>query len=235
MSDKLIALIPCAGSGSRFGGEVAKQYTALGEKTVLDYTLQAFLAVPDISHIVLVAEANDKYINRYLALSPQVTCLKVGGVTRAESVVNGLVEMQAILKVQPQDWILVHDAVRCCISPMLILKLINQLKYSDVGGILASKATDTVKQVSGKFVTRTLKREQIYLAQTPQMFRYALLKEALQTADLGQITDEASAVETSGHKVQIVESNSSNLKITYKEDLFVAECLLNLKNNSKND
>lgn len=233
MPDKLIALIPCAGNGSRFGGELAKQYTALGGKTILDYTLQAFLAVPDISHIVLVAGAGDTHINHYLALSPQITCLKVGGVTRAESVVNGLVAMQGMLKVQPQDWVLVHDAVRCCISPMLILKLINQLKSSDVGGILALPATDTVKQVSGKFITRTLKREQIYLAQTPQMFRYTLLKEALQNGDLSQITDEASAVEGAGHKVQIIESDPSNFKITYKEDSYVAECLLNL--NSKND
>lgn len=221
---KFIALLPCAGSGSRFSSILAKQYHSLCNKTVLDWTLSSFESVLEISQVLLVANPNDDLIDDYANKYSKVKIAKVGGATRAESVSNGL----GVLKLMPDDWVLVHDAARCCIHPDDIRKLINQLKFDTNGGILASKAVDTIKQAdAAKQVLTTLDRQYIYMAQTPQMFRYQELNYALSQANLAQVTDEASAVELAGGVVKIIESSAPNLKVTFPFDLQVAELIIN--------
>ena len=228
---KYFVVIPCAGTGSRFLSNLPKQYHNLAGKSVLEWTLQAFLSIAEISKIVLVANPNDSYIDKYAQLSSKVILHKVGGITRAESVINGI----NCLSYAKNDWILVHDAARCCIRPEDITNLIQQLKTSQSGGILAQKTVDTVKQANNELeVANTLDRNYIYLAQTPQMFRAGILWQALQKADPQLITDEASAVEQLGEKVQLVECGKHNFKITYPEDALLAELILKLENEVKN-
>lgn len=227
MTEKFIVLIPCAGIGARFGSEMPKQYRKISGQTILAHTLKPFLSNTLIEQVLLVANPHDRYIDEYTKLSEKIIVRKVGGSSRAISVLNGLGELSCC----DEGWVLVHDAVRCCLTPTLLNKLLNQIKNSQVGGILAVAASDTIKEIAVnaeqvKIVRKTLVREQIYLAQTPQMFRYGILKKALMNVDLADITDEASAIEKLGLNVEIVESNKSNIKITYPEDIYLAEFLL---------
>lgn len=222
MSPNYIVLIPCAGGGSRFGSDVPKQYTEIGNKTVLEYTINAFLAVPKIEQIIIVASKADRYIDFYTKLSPKIYIQKVGGETRAESVLNGL----QMIECQANDWILVHDAARCCITVDLIENMIAQLANEPVGGILAIPATDTLKLGNNGIISKTLDRSVIYLAQTPQMFRYEALLKSLTIADLAKVTDEASAVEQLGLDVHLVEGSASNIKLTYSSDVYLAKMFL---------
>ena len=215
-------LIPCAGNGSRFGADVPKQYMEISpNKCVLDYTLQSFLAVEEISEILIITSSNDILIDSIVALYNDVRLFvhKVGGDTRAKTVANGLRAMSLAVV---DDWILVHDAARCLIKPNLIKHLINELRDDAVGGILALPVNDTVKNVVGGVIQTTLDRQQIYLAQTPQMFRYSVLYNALTNCDLDSITDEASAVESLGFIVRVVCGDPTNIKITHPHDLPLA-------------
>ncbi len=218
-------LIPCAGTGSRFGADVPKQYLEISpNKCILDYTLQSFLAVEEISEIAIITSQNDVLIDSVIARYNDVrlSVHKVGGDTRAKTVVNGLRAMSLAVA---DDWILVHDAARCLIKPDLINRLINELRDDAVGGILALPVNDTVKKVVGGVIQATLDRKQIYLAQTPQMFRYSILHSALMECDLDAVTDEASAVESGGFVVRVVCGDSTNIKITHPHDLLLARFL----------
>lgn len=225
MADKFILLIPCAGSSVRFGGNIPKQYVTIAGKTILEHTLNVFIPLEQIHSILLVSTINDPYINSYKNLSDKISIKKVGGKTRAETVLNGLNSLNC----SDDDWILVHDAARCCIKSEIIKKMIDELMFDEVGGILAVGATDTIKKVDNGIITGTLKRGNIYLAQTPQMFRYGILKKSLNNKGLTEFTDEASAVEKLGYLVKIVQSNTANIKVTYPIDLLFAEVLLSNK------
>ncbi len=223
-------LIPCAGSGSRFGSNVPKQYHVLAGKTVLDWTLNAFIDVVNLQSINVIYAPQDPYIMDYVDKFPQVNFMPVGGNSRAESVLNGLHELQMLHAAN--DWVLVHDAARCCLDFTDLTNLIEQITTRDniAGGILATVATDTIKlssTVGQNVINKTLDRRQIYLAQTPQMFRLAELIEALTTADLSLVTDEASAIELLGKNVYLIEAQQPNFKITYPHELKLAEFLLN--------
>lgn len=222
LMDKTIVLISCAGNGSRFGSDIPKQYVKIGAKTILLHTLEVFIGMPEITQIIIVANPNDQYINGYADVSSKITIAKVGGTRRVDSVVNGLKQ----LKCGGDDWVLVHDAVRCCITPLLVRKLINQLINDPVGGILAVPATDTVKLVSDGRITNTIERNQVYLAQTPQMFRYGVLLAALTNPRLGTVTDDASCVEQLGKVVKLVAGSYQNIKITYPHDIKLAKLFL---------
>lgn len=222
MSNRYIALIPCAGSGSRFGGSIPKQYTLLGNKSVLEHTVQAFLNVPLIERVVIVANPFDDYIDRYSKISSKIVVHKVGGSTRAESVQNGLKQLEC----DATDWVLVHDAARCCITPELITRMIQQLKADEVGGILAIPATDTIKTGQNGIIGETLDRNKIFLAQTPQMFRYGVLSHALNTAIADSVTDEASSVEQLGLAVRLISGDATNIKLTYASDMRIAKMFL---------
>ena len=157
-----------------------------------------------------------------VASHPKIrTC--AGGATRADSVLSGLASIAGVAA--PNDWVLVHDAARPGIDNTLINRLIDQLRDSDVGGLLALPARDTLKHAEGKNVVKTVDRTDQWCAQTPQMFRYALLKEALEKSR-GVVTDESQAVEQLGHRPLLIKGALQNLKITHPEDFSLMEKLL---------
>ncbi|MEN9945687.1 MAG: hypothetical protein RLZZ293_73 [Pseudomonadota bacterium] len=216
-------LIPCAGNGSRFATTLAKQYHSLAGKTVLDWTLQAFETSSRIKQIVVIVQADDPQIERYRTNYAKLAIAKVGGATRAQSVLNGLRN----LALTNNDWVLVHDAARCCITPQMINYLIEQVELNNIGGLLTTRVVDTVKQINAQQqVVQTLNREELRLAQTPQMFRYDELVNALLTLEAEKATDEASAIEACGGKVLAIENSPTNLKLTYPSDLYLAEIIL---------
>jgi 2-C-methyl-D-erythritol 4-phosphate cytidylyltransferase len=233
MSQKMWALIPCGGSGTRAGGGIPKQYRVLVGKPMVMHTLAAFVAIDRIAG-VLVATASDDAMLLDLFNDPFFMTAQAGG-TRAETVfsgLNGLIEHGA----DPLDWVLVHDAVRCLITPEQINTLIDACQNDDVGGLLALPMPDTLKRELSGRVADTLDREDKWLAQTPQMFRIGALLNALDVAgDLSHtlITDESSAMEHVGHAPKLVRGSAQNFKVTYPEDFALAEAVLRNRQNSR--
>ena len=218
-------LIPCAGTGSRFGRDIPKQYTKIGNKTVIEHTLNAFLQLPEITEIVVVVSTDDTEIDKYTLISPKIRVARVGSDTRAKTVFNGL----NLLQCEANDWVLVHDAARCCISIQSIRYMLLQLSEDKVGGILAIPVNDTLKQIDNGLINKTVDRNNLYHAQTPQMFRYNVLHKALSSCDLESITDDASAVEALGLPVRLVLGELSNMKLTNQSDIKLAEFYLGAK------
>jgi 2-C-methyl-D-erythritol 4-phosphate cytidylyltransferase len=218
---RFFALIPCAGNGSRAGTSGPKQYEPIAGKPMVMHTLAAFAAVKRIAKTLVVVAPGDGFFTRNFAPVTATTC---GGETRAISVANGLHELRK-LGADSRDWVLVHDAARCLITPELIDSLIDACEGDDVGGLLAQKLTDTLKTERGGRVAETLSREGKWLAQTPQMFRIGRLIEALEQAS-DSVTDEASAMEAVGQRPLLVPGGSQNFKVTYPDDFSLAEAVL---------
>ena len=224
---KFFALIPAAGSGSRMGDELPKQYLPLDNKPMIYYALKILCKTPQISRVFVVLAPYDHYWAQYdwSEFSEKLVVLNCGGATRAESVVNGLAASQHECTVDPNDWILVHDAARPCLSLSQLEKLINALENDEVGGLLAIPVADTLKRSDTEArVQHTESRENLWQAQTPQMFRYDLLTRALENTT--KITDDASAIEALGYQPKLVHSDATNFKVTYPEDLALAELIL---------
>lgn len=220
---RYFALIPAAGVGARMAADGPKQYLPLGGKPMLRHALDAFLGSTLLAHTYVVVSADDGQIDAVLPKTG-VTVLRCGGATRMESVRKGLAALRAT--VRDDDWILVHDAARPGLTPALIAALIDGVGDDPVGGLLALPVVDTVKRVQADGV-RTVAREGLWLAQTPQMFRYRLLVEALDAApDAAAITDDASAIEALGHAPRLVEGHPRNLKVTRPPDIGIAEMYL---------
>ncbi|HEU4373646.1 MAG TPA: 2-C-methyl-D-erythritol 4-phosphate cytidylyltransferase [Telluria sp.] len=220
---RYFALIPAAGVGARMAAEVPKQYLPVGGKPMLRHTLDAFLSSELISHTFVVVSAGDRQID---AVAPRdgVSVLRCGGATRMESIRNALAAMAA--SVREGDWVLVHDAARPGLDRALIEKLIAEVGAHPVGGLLALPVVDTVKRAAHGAIA-TVARDGLWLAQTPQMFRYRLLSDALAAAaDAAAITDDASAVEAMGHAPMLVEGHPRNLKVTLPQDIRTAEMYL---------
>lgn len=215
---RYVALIPAAGVGARMGGQTPKQYLTIAGQTILRHTVQAFLAAPQISHTYVVVSKEDAYVNDALSNLNGVTILRCGGASRRDSVTNGLYAIAD--HIGANDWVLVHDAARPGLTPALISKLIDEVGSSDTGGILALPVVDTMKRFANGKV-ETISREGMWLAQTPQMFRYALLRDALDLAT--EVTDEASAIEAAGKVPLLIEGHARNLKVTLPADLLLAE------------
>ena len=224
------ALIPCAGSGSRAvdpaagGGqaELPKQYQPVNDVPMVEHTLAAFAAVPRIAGTLVVVAAGDDFLSPSQADRRQV--LACGGASRAASVLNGLQALQA-QGVRPDDWVLVHDAARCLVTPRQIDALIDACQGDDVGGLLAVPLADTLKVARDGRVESTLAREDKWLAQTPQMFRLGPLLDALRKAGT-DVTDEAGAIEAAGLRPRLVPGSSHNFKITWPQDFALAEAIL---------
>ncbi|MEY5099639.1 MAG: 2C-methyl-D-erythritol 2,4-cyclodiphosphate synthase [Pseudomonadota bacterium] len=223
------ALIPCAGTGSRSGRVGPKQYEALAGRRLVDHTVAAFLAVPEITSVAVVVAPDDSV---YSERDARVRIYRVGGASRAGSVHNGL---RALLAggASGGDWVLVHDAARCLLLPAQVRALIAACAADPVGGLLALPLPDTLKLArEDGGVARaatTLERSDKWLAQTPQMFRIADLEQALARAEAGGyagITDEASAIEAQGLQPLLVRGSVQNFKVTYPEDFGLAEALL---------
>ncbi len=219
---RYVALIPAAGVGARMAADGPKQYMALGGKPMLRHTIDAFLSSELIDHVYVVVSPDDGQIDAIVPAAG-VTVLRCGGASRLESVHNALRQLGELLA--PNDWVLVHDAARPGLNAALIEKLITTIGGDAVGGLLALPVVDTVKR-AGSTVS-TLSRDDLWLAQTPQMFRYRLLCDALAAAtDASVITDDASAVEALGFSPKLVEGHPRNLKVTLPADIRIAEMYL---------
>ena len=223
-----VALIPAAGVGARMAAGSPKQYLTIGAKPMLRHTVDAFLSSPLIAHTYVVVSPDDPFIDAVLPDAhdgaSRVTVLRCGGATRMESIRNGLHALRATLA--DTDHVLVHDAARPGLNAALIEHLITETGEHPAGGLLALPVVDTVKRRSDAGIT-TVARANLWLAQTPQMFTYALLCRALDAAtDPDAITDDASAVEALGLAPRLVEGHPRNLKVTLPSDIRIAEMYL---------
>jgi 2-C-methyl-D-erythritol 4-phosphate cytidylyltransferase len=221
------AIVPAAGRGSRMGTLVAKQYATLGSKKIIEHTLEKLLEIPSLAGIVVAISKQDtEWQSLSISQHPFIHRVE-GGAERAHSVLSALVYLQN--KVRPNDWVLVHDAARPCVTSRSIETLCARLQNDSVGGILAVPVYDTLKQVDADgSILQTIDRRSLWQAQTPQLFRYQLLydclKKSIERND--KVTDEASAVELCGFSPKIVEGRSDNIKITRPDDLGLAEFIL---------
>jgi len=219
------AIVPAAGSGSRFGAEKPKQYLSLLGRPLIHHTLAALTACPDIDRVWVILAPDDTEWDRHdwSQLGPKLETVRCGGATRADSVGNGL--QAAAMVAADDDWILVHDAARPCLSGDMLAALFDELADDPVGGILAVPVADTLKRAdAAQRVAATEPRDGLWQAQTPQMFRYGLLREALEKCRA--VTDEAGAIEALGLQPKLVRCDATNLKVTYPADLALAAMIL---------
>ncbi|MDP1612921.1 MAG: 2-C-methyl-D-erythritol 4-phosphate cytidylyltransferase [Sulfuritalea sp.] len=225
------ALVPAAGSGSRMGAlsgrAVPKQYLQLAGQPMIRHALATLCATPAIEHVFVVLAPDDTHWPEaaMVTLGPKLHVLRCGGDTRAHSVANGLRAMVRELGEISNDWVLVHDAARPCLTVTMVENLIAEVGEDDAGGLLAVPVADTLKRADeNDRVRQTVSRDGLWQAQTPQMFRHHLLQDALDFAP--QVTDEASAIETLRLAPRLVAADASNLKVTYPLDLQLAEWIL---------
>lgn len=219
------AIVPAAGSGARFGAEKPKQYLDLLGRPLIFHTLAALTAHPAIERVWVVLAPDDPWWPRHdwSELGPKLETVRCGGATRAESVGNGL--QAAAMAAADDDWILVHDAARPCLSRPMLDALCDELADDPVGGLLAVPVADTLKRAdANQRVAATEPRDGLWQAQTPQMFRYGRLVEALSKHNA--VTDEAGAIEALGLKPKLVRGDSTNLKVTFPADLALAAMIL---------
>ena len=226
------AIVPAAGTGQRMQNQQAenacpKQYLVVNHQTIVEHSCRVLLAAQQINSIVVCVADNDEYWQTLeLAQHPKIATAQ-GGITRAHSVMNGLLALETIA--DEMDWVLVHDAARPCLQLALLQSMLEQLAQHPVGGILAVAVKDTLKLASDDAnIERTVARANLWQAQTPQMFRYGLLKKALATAiDQQQpMSDEAAAMESAGFCVKLLNGDARNLKLTTRDDLPLIESIL---------
>lgn len=218
------ALIPCAGTGSRAGAAGPKQYQVLLGQPMVMHTLAAFAEVPRIDQTLVVVSPDDHFFQAPRFENTSFLIATCGGSTRAASVFNGLNALLAEGAVR-HDWVLVHDAARCLITPEQINQLLDACLLDEVGGLLALPLPDTLKAAAAGRVAATLPRVDKWLAQTPQMFRIGSLLEALELAGEA-VTDESSAIEAMGLAPKLVSGSAQNFKVTYPEDFELAQAVL---------
>ena len=226
---RYFALIPAAGVGARMEAGSPKQYLPIAGKPMLRHAVDAFLASPLIAHTYIVVSAEDGLIDTVVpeqGAGVGISVLRCGGATRMETILNGLQALRGSLAAH--DQVLVHDAARPGLTPALIAKLITEVGEHPAGGLLALPVVDTVKRAGPASVSaQTVPRDGLWLAQTPQMFSYALLHRALsQAPDPLAITDDASAVEALGLAPRLIEGHPRNLKVTLPRDIHTAELYL---------
>jgi 2-C-methyl-D-erythritol 4-phosphate cytidylyltransferase len=230
VTSRFFALIPCAGTGSRSGAPLPKQYHAVAGRELLHFTLAAFDACEELAQTLVVIAPDDTHFETQRFAPLRFAVRRCGGASRQASVRNGL-DALAELGAADDDWVLVHDAARPGITPELIRSLITALADDDVGGIMALPVADTLKRVDaerGDRIARTESRSGLWQAQTPQMFRIGMLREAIARAerDGHDLTDEASAIEWLGYAPRLVQGSLRNFKVTYPEDFALAEAIL---------
>ncbi len=222
-------VIPAAGAGRRFGGPVPKQYLALGGRQVIDYSIAAFIDHPLIAGCVLALSPEDAWWPESAYADHPALQRVAGGTERSDSVANALAHL--VTHAADEDWVLVHDAARPCLTRADLDRLLAALREEPVGALLAVPVHDTVKcaeAASGLRVERTLPRQQLWRAYTPQAFRLGQLRQALAQCQAHglAITDEASAIEQLGLRPRLVEGRVDNIKITRPEDLPLAHFFL---------
>jgi 2-C-methyl-D-erythritol 4-phosphate cytidylyltransferase/2-C-methyl-D-erythritol 2,4-cyclodiphosphate synthase len=222
-------IMPAAGSGSRFGTQVPKQYAELAGRTVIEWALAPFVADAQCAGIVVALAPEDPWWPRVAARLPAQIVTVAGGAQRSESVLQGLRGLAS--RAGERDWVLVHDAARPCLPPADLATLLTTLADTDTGGLLAVPGADTLKFGPGgapAAVERTVDRSGLWRALTPQMFRLGALRKALEAAhDAGRTpTDESQALEWVGGRPVLVEGSAANIKVTTAQDLVVAAAIL---------
>ena len=224
-------IIPAAGTGSRMKQAIPKQFASLEGKTILQWVESIFSNVLAIKSISIAIQPSEKFLEiSECQFSDKTEVLRTGGESRAQTVLNTVKKIQNL--VSEDDWILVHDAARVGITESVINNFITNIGSDKVGGIMAMRVADTVKRVNDNVeIIKTEDREKLWLAQTPQMFRYKILKKALEQFD-GYPTDEAEAIESLGLRPKIFEGSILNNKITYQEDLVNANKVIELMKKS---
>lgn len=221
------AIIPAAGMSTRMKADKPKQYVMLAGQTILTRVVNLFSTHPAIEKVIVVLHAQDRWWSTLSFLHPEKILTVVGGKERVHSVFLGL----SFLKdyAHSKDFILVHDAARPCLQSRDISRLIAALKNHDVGGLLGLPVVDTLKKVdAAESVEKTISREHLWQAQTPQCFRYGLLTTAIEKAlsDDSIVTDESSAIEYTGVKPKMILGDVRNIKITFPDDIALAEKLI---------
>ncbi|QHI97009.1 2-C-methyl-D-erythritol 4-phosphate cytidylyltransferase [Xylophilus rhododendri] len=221
---RLWALVPCAGHGSRAGGDEPKQYQPIAGRPMVMHTLAALAGVTRLAGGLLVVAPGDKFFEHQALEDRRFAVVACGGATRALTVAHGLTAL-AERGAAADDWVLVHDAARCLVTPGRIDALIDACLDDAVGGLLAQPLADTLKAAHGDRAHTTLDRRDRWLAQTPQMFRLGMLADALRAAGSG-VTDEASAIEALGLQPRLVPGGAQNFKVTWPEDFLLAAAVL---------
>ncbi|MGH8559226.1 MAG: 2-C-methyl-D-erythritol 4-phosphate cytidylyltransferase [Methylococcales bacterium] len=221
-SARIWALVPAAGVGKRMAADRPKQYLKLGDRTVLEQTLERLIGSQVYSGIIVAVSENDGVWDSLPVSRSDRVYRVAGGLERADSVLSGLDFIASIAAYD--DWVMVHDAARPCLTAKDIRRLRDSVEHDAVGGILALPVHDTLKSIEAGRISTTVDRSRIWRALTPQMFRLDLLRDALIAASQAGwlVTDEASAVELKGLKPLIVEGRPDNIKITRPEDLPLA-------------
>lgn len=236
VTERFYAVIPCAGSGARFGGEVPKQYTALAGRPLVYYALAAFAGCAAIARTLVAVAPDDRVFETFFDADShaalRLVTRRCGGASRHETVYNALCVLGAE-GAADEDWVLVHDAARPGITSERIRQMMAAVREDPVGGILAMPLADTLKRAATgsaapAVIAHTEPREGLWLAQTPQMFRLGALREALLLAQEAgiQVTDEASALEAAGLRVRLVPGDPANFKVTYPQDLELMRAVL---------
>lgn len=229
-SNKIFVVIPAAGTGSRMESSLPKQYLELeSNQTVLSKSLEIIFRNVEVERAVIAVAKGDFRFHKSISLFEQRCHIVEGGEQRIDSVSNCLDLL--VGEASDDDWILVHDAARPCVRGEDVSNLISCVEHTSVGGILGVPVTDTLKLLDGDNVVKTVDRKNIWRALTPQIFRFKILRDALKLASKkGQIfTDEAQAVERAGHPVKIILGHEDNIKITYPDDLKLAQYFLTVQ------
>lgn len=223
---RYFALIPAAGTGTRMESPVPKQYLPLNGKPMLAHVLNTLAVAPMLAGVFVVVSAEDGWIDEAVAATgdygDRIIVLRQGGATRQQTVLNGLHAMRDIAA--ENDWIMVHDGARPGLTLAMIDRLVHGVADDTVGGLLAMPVVDTIKRAENGHAVATVPRETLWAAQTPQMFRYALLLDALGRAT--GVTDESSAIEQLGLHPRLVAGSPRNFKVTLPSDIAVAELLM---------
>ena len=229
------AIMPAAGAGKRMGSTIPKQYLSLVGRPVIAHTLDTLLGYSRVAGLVVAISPEDEWWPEVVARMVTDKPLQVvtGGAERCHSVLNGLEILWEWA--HPDDWVLVHDAARPCLTTSDLDRLLAELADDSVGGLLAVPVRDTLKQVDdAQRIMATVDRSRLWHALTPQMFRLGMLRDALRaTLETGQlVTDEAAAMEAAGFAPRLVEGRADNVKITRPEDLALAEFYLTRRSTS---
>jgi 2-C-methyl-D-erythritol 4-phosphate cytidylyltransferase len=225
MTARYFGLLPAAGTAARFGAAGLKQYASIAGKPMLRHAIERLLALREIEVLFVVLAPDDAEFRTrdWSEFGQRLAPLYCGGASRRDSVLNGLIA--AASAVDPNDWILVHDAARPCVGKAELRRLIDEAGNDEVGGILAIPVVDTLKRGDDeRRIVATESREGLWQAQTPQMFRHGMLLRALREVE--HVTDEASAIERLGYRPKLVEGGAKNLKVTLPSDLDIAEAFL---------
>ncbi|MBK9116356.1 MAG: 2-C-methyl-D-erythritol 4-phosphate cytidylyltransferase [Betaproteobacteria bacterium] len=228
MTARTFVLVPAAGGGARFGGALPKQYALLAGVPVLARTLERLATALAPAATFVAVAADDLHFERMAGRPPDAVALRCGGATRAVTVRNALATIAD--RCADDDWIVVHDAARPCVPHDALARLTEHLRDEPVGGLLAVPVADTVKRSDGDAdaprVAATVPRNGLWQAQTPQMFRYGVLRRAFAAEAADACTDEAQAVEALGLAPRLVRGSPANLKITFPEDIALAAAIL---------